>query len=119
MPCPVSVPKDHRVGALESPTVLRLEFRQDPQRHVVLLGVHRQPAAEFYADLRACVARTARKEAFVFIHGYNVGFETAVRRTAQIAYDLKFEGAPIAYSWPSQEGLLSYTVDELPPDVEL
>lgn len=110
--CEVSVPKDHRVGALESPTVLRLEFRQDPQRHVVLLGVHPQPATEFYGDLRACVGRTSRKEAFVFVHGYNVGFETAVRRTAQIAYDLKFEGAPIVYSWPSQEGLLSYTVDE-------
>ena len=110
--CEVSVPKDHQVGVLESPTVLRLEFREDPERHVVLLGVHPGAAVEFYADLRACIERTARKEAFVFIHGYNVGFETAVRRTAQIAYDLKFEGAPIVYSWPSQEGLLSYTVDE-------
>jgi esterase/lipase superfamily enzyme len=35
-----------------------------------------------------------------------------MRRTAQIAYDLKFEGPAIAYSWPSQEGLLSYTIDE-------
>jgi esterase/lipase superfamily enzyme len=79
---------------------------------VVLLGVHPEPPSKFYADLRACMERTARKEAFVFIHGYNVGFETAVRRTAQIAYDLKFDGAPIVYSWPSQEGLLSYIVDE-------
>jgi esterase/lipase superfamily enzyme len=110
--CEVSIPKDHRVGELESPTVLRLEFHEDPQRHVVLLAVHPEPVDEFYADLRACIDRTARKEAFVFIHGYNVGFQTAVRRTAQIAYDLKFEGAAIAYSWPSQEGLLSYTVDE-------
>jgi esterase/lipase superfamily enzyme len=110
--CEVSVPKDHRLGALESPTVLRLEFREDPERHVVLLGVHPESAKEFYADLRGCMAKAARKEAFVFVHGYNVGFETAVRRTAQIAYDLKFEGAPIAYSWPSQEGLLSYVVDE-------
>ena len=110
--CEVSVPRDHQVGALESPTVLRLEFREDPERHVVLLGVHPESDDQFYADLRACIAKTARQEAFVFIHGYNVGFETAVRRTAQIAYDLKFEGAPIVYSWPSQEGLLSYTVDE-------
>jgi esterase/lipase superfamily enzyme len=110
--CEVSVPKEHQVGALESPTVLRLEFREDPERHVVLLGVHPESPSKFYADLRACIDRTARKEAFVFIHGYNVGFATAVRRTAQIAYDLKFEGAPIVYSWPSQEGLLSYTVDE-------
>ncbi len=110
--CSVSVPRDHQVGELESPTVLRLEFRPDPARHVVLLGVHPESTDDFYADLRGCIDRTARKEAFVFIHGYNVGFETAVRRTAQIAYDLKFEGAAITYSWPSQEGLLGYTVDE-------
>jgi esterase/lipase superfamily enzyme len=110
--CKVSIPKDHRTGELESPTLLKLEFRPDPERHVVLLAVHPTPADRFYADLRGCVGRSARKEAFVFIHGYNVGFETAVRRTGQIAYDLKFEGAAIAYSWPSQEGLLGYTVDE-------
>ena len=34
--CEVSIPKDHQVGVLESPTVLRLEFREDPERHVVL-----------------------------------------------------------------------------------
>ena len=110
--CEVSIPKDHEVGEMESPSVLRLEFREDPERHVVLLGVEPESADEFYADLRSCVGRSAGKEAFVFVHGYNVGFETAVRRTAQIAYDLKFEGAPIVYSWPSQEGLLAYTVDE-------
>jgi esterase/lipase superfamily enzyme len=110
--CEVSIPKEHEVGQLESPTVLRLEFRQDPERHVVLLGVQPEAPSKFFGDLRACIDRTARQEAFVFVHGYNVGFEAAVRRTAQIAYDLKFEGAPIVYSWPSQEGLLSYTVDE-------
>jgi esterase/lipase superfamily enzyme len=110
--CEVSIPKDHRVGELESPSVLRLEFREDPERHVVLQAVHPQPADQFYTDLRTSVGQTARKDIFVFIHGYNVGFQNAVRRTAQIAYDLKFEGAAIAYSWPSQEGLLGYTVDE-------
>jgi esterase/lipase superfamily enzyme len=110
--CEVSIPKDHRVGELESPTVLRLEFREDPERHVVLQAVHPQPVDQFYTDLRATIDKTTRKDAFVFVHGYNVGFQNAVRRTAQIAYDLKFEGAAITYSWPSQEGLLSYTVDE-------
>ena len=110
--CEVSIPKDHQVGELESPSVLRLEFREDPERHVVLLGVH--PAAGRRVLCRSAGVRRAiaGKEAFVFVHGYNVGFETAARRTAQIAYDLKFDGAPIFYSWPSQEGLLAYTVDE-------
>ncbi len=110
--CRVSVPKDHRVGELESPNVLHLEFREDPERHVVLLGVHPLTDATFYAELRECVEKSPQKGSFVFVHGYNVGFEAAVRRTAQIAYDLKFQGAPIVYSWPSQEGLLSYAVDE-------
>ncbi|MFO7906356.1 MAG: alpha/beta hydrolase [Pirellulaceae bacterium] len=41
----------------------------------------------------------------------NVTFEGAARRTAQIAHDVQFEGAPIFFSWPSQGGLLKYTVD--------
>jgi len=110
--CRISIPRDHEVGELESPSVLRLEFREDPERHVVLLGVEQKPADEFFADLGGCVADSARKEAFVFVHGYNVTFEKAARRTAQLAHDLKFDGAPIFYSWPSQGGLLKYTIDE-------
>ncbi len=92
--CEVSIPKSHEVGELESPSVLRLEFREDPSRHVVLLGIQPEPADRFFADLRECVGRSKQKSAFVFVHGYNVGFEDAARRTAQIAYDLKFDGAP-------------------------
>ncbi|MGD0653836.1 MAG: alpha/beta hydrolase [Thermoguttaceae bacterium] len=110
--CEVSIPKSHEVGELESPSVLRLEFREDPSRHVVLLGVQPEPAERFFTDLRECVGRSSRKSAFVFVHGYNVGFEDAARRTAQIAYDLKFDGAPIFFSWPSQAELLQYAVDE-------
>ena len=110
--CEVSIPKLHEVGELESPSVLRLEFREDPNRHVVLLGIQPEPADRFFADLRECVGRSSQKSAFVFVHGYNVSFEDAARRTAQIAYDLKFDGAPIFFSWPSQAAILQYTVDE-------
>jgi esterase/lipase superfamily enzyme len=48
----------------------------------------------------------------VFIHGYNVTFEDSCRRTAQIAYDLKFAGAPIMYSWPSEGTVAAYVKDE-------
>ena len=36
----------------------------------------------------------------------------AARRTAQISYDLAFEGAPVFYSWPSQAKTSAYTIDE-------
>jgi esterase/lipase superfamily enzyme len=51
------------------------------------------------------VARSADKEALVFVHGFNVDFAEAARRTAQLAYDLGFDGAPILYSWPSRGSL--------------
>jgi len=110
--CKVSIPKDHKVGELESPSIFHFEFKQDPTKHVVLLDVTEQPADAFYANLKKRVAQSSDKEAFVFVHGYNVTFDDAARRTAQIAYDLKFDGAPIFFSWPSQGGLLSYAVDE-------
>ena len=48
----------------------------------------------------------------MFVHGFNVTFEDAALRTAQIAHDLRFQGAPILFSWPSQGGLFNYTMDE-------
>ena len=45
------------------------------------------------------------------MHGYNVTFADAARRTAQIAYDLGFDGAPVFYSWPSRAGFAAYEVD--------
>lgn len=53
-----------------------------------------------------------KSRAFLFVHGYNVTFEDAAKRTAQISYDLGFEGAAVFYSWPSQGSISAYTVDE-------
>jgi esterase/lipase superfamily enzyme len=108
----VSIPRDHRKGELESPSILRLEFREDPAKHVVVLDIITSPKDEFFADVAAQVRKSAKSSAFLFVHGYNVTFEDAARRTAQISYDLDFEGAPIFYSWPSQGETVAYTVDE-------
>jgi esterase/lipase superfamily enzyme len=110
--CEVSIPKEHEVGVLEAPSIFKLELRETPERHVVLLDVERLPEEAFYTALSERVARSPAKDAFVFVHGYNVSFEDAARRTAQIAYDLDFPGAPVFYSWPSQASLTGYTVDE-------
>jgi esterase/lipase superfamily enzyme len=110
--CDVSIPREHRTGELESPSILRFEFREDPDKHVVLLSTVIKPKDEFFGDLVAGVRAFGRKAAFMFVHGYNVTFEDAARRTAQISYDLGFEGAPVFYSWPSQGSTTAYTIDE-------
>lgn len=110
--CEVSIPRYHEVGEVERPSILRLDFAEDPRRHVVLLDVQPEPPDQFFARLKSKVQSSRSQEAFVFVHGYNVTFDAAARRTAQLAYDLKFDGAPIFFSWPSQGGLLQYAVDE-------
>ncbi len=110
--CEVSIPRDHRLGELEAPSVWRMEFRQDPARHVVLLSTAVQDKQAYFADLAARVRAAPDQSAFVFVHGYNVSFADAARRTAQMAYDLGFTGAPVFYSWPSQGATAAYTVDE-------
>ncbi len=108
----VSIPASHVAGELESPSLLRFEFSEDPEKHVVLVNAVLQSKDAFFAELSSRVRGSATKQAFVFVHGYNVSFEDAARRTAQISYDLGFDGAPVFYSWPSQASLEGYTVDE-------
>ncbi len=108
----VSIPRNHTMGALEAPSVWRFEFRADPEKHVVLLDLQAMDATTYLQSIATQIKRSSRKSAFVFVHGYNVTFEDAARRTAQISYDLGFDGAPVFYSWPSLGDVAKYTFDE-------
>ena len=48
----------------------------------------------------------------IFVHGYNVAPESAMATAAQIAYDVGFDGAVIAFVWPSRAALDQYASDE-------
>lgn len=110
--CDVTVPDSHRRGQVERPSLLRFEFREDQQEHIVLTSAVELTDAEFAKKLAHTVGQSPQGDLLVFIHGYNVKFEDAVQRTAQIAVDLPFEGVPVCYSWPSQGSLLGYSIDE-------
>jgi esterase/lipase superfamily enzyme len=110
--CAISIPRVHRLGKLETPSILRLEFSPDPEKHIVLQQVRDLEESIFLELVAASVAKSPAKEAFIFIHGYKVSFEDAARRTGQIAFDLHFVGAPIFYSWPSNGKLADYLKDE-------
>jgi esterase/lipase superfamily enzyme len=110
--CRVSVPRDHRMGQIERPSIWRFEFRPDPKKHMVLLDVRPLSQPDFYLRLKGNLGKSRERELLVFIHGYNVSFANAVLRTAQLAYDLGLDGAPVLYSWPSQAVHSKYLVDE-------
>jgi esterase/lipase superfamily enzyme len=108
----VSIPESHVLAEVERPTIWKLEFHPDPEKHIVLQKVESEQKAAFLKDVAGMVAASPGKEAFVFVHGYNVSFEDAAIRTAQLAYDFGFKGAPILYSWPSRGSLFGYLDDE-------
>ena len=107
----VSIPDDHRMGALEAPRMWRLEF-SGPGEARRSLSSRRSLAKLDLSAARDRIGSASRKDALVFIHGYNVTFEDAARRAAQIAYDLHFQGIPMLYSWPSEAIAARYTIDE-------
>lgn len=100
------------MGEIERPGLWKLQFREDPKEHVVVLGLEPLSHTEFAARAQGALNRSSKKEVLLFVHGYNVGFADAVSRAAQIAYDLKFEGLPALYSWPSEGSVPEYMVDE-------
>ena len=107
----VTFPPTHEVGRVERPMEIftfQLE-KEDPDKHVVIASI------EMVSDKNAWARRvrdTGRGEALLFVHGYNVDFDSAARQTAQIAYDLDYEGLPLLYSWPSRGTLAGYFEDE-------
>ena len=109
--CQVTIPDTHREGELEAPTLLRLQVAEDLEKHIVLRRVQRLEPDEFFAGLRKEL-QSKGNQILVFVHGFNVSFDDAARRTAQMSSDLKFAGAPICYSWPSQADWWKYRVDE-------
>lgn len=115
----VGIPRDHRMGELEAPSIWRLEFSQDPAKHVTVLSLEDEREDDFLAQVGKRTSQSPSRQMLVFIHGFNEPFDEAIKRTAQIAYDLAFDGPAMTFSWPSQGSLapLDYTKDERNADV--
>lgn len=112
--CEVTIPPDHRTGQLEGPKWWRLEFSADPRKHVYLKDVNQAGKTIVFEAISKSfesVEAGTRRRALLFVHGYNVSFQDAARRSAQMHYDLNFPGISAFYSWPSNANLQSYVSD--------
>ena len=116
----ISVPLDHKVPNIERPRAWSIPYigsiqleREDPNHHFTVREVKVLSKVDLLnlVKQRLADSRTFRNQSIVFIHGYNTSFDEALFRTAQISYDLQFDGASFAYSWPSGGGLSSYIYD--------
>jgi len=117
----VTVPRTHQVPNIERPFAVRIPFTdillyeqaEDPQQHFTLRELKALTRDQFLELVRERIGGglAYRDQAVVFVHGYNTTFDYALFRTAQMAYDLKFDSASFLYSWPSEAGLIGYNYD--------
>jgi esterase/lipase superfamily enzyme len=113
----VTIPRIHQEAQLETqPRWVEYTFAADQAamraQYVLLDKVTPLEKSEFVRQLHQQISDSRFKDVFIFVHGYNNTFEDAARRTAQMAYDLDFDGTPMLYSWPSQGSASAYAVDE-------
>src|ERR1019366_7853424 len=65
-------------------------------------------AEDFFNSIYTTSQQSPKHDAFVFVHGFHTPFSEALSKTGKLAFDLKFQGAGILYSWPSGNDITSY-----------
>jgi esterase/lipase superfamily enzyme len=112
--CQVTVPKSHEIGSVGSPwwKFVLTDDRLKLDRESLKLFEETSFLAAIQKALQDPELELDERSALVFIHGFNVSFEDAALRAAQIGVDLKQKGLMAFYSWPSKGKLLGYSADE-------
>lgn len=109
----VAIPRGrrHKKGRLERPSLWKLQFREDPEKHIVIVRSEDKDLATWTAVAQDRMAEVGNRAALVFIHGFRVSFADAVRRAGQIGWDLEFPGLICAFSWASEGRVAGYGAD--------
>ena len=108
----VSIPEAHQRGELERPwQIFSVSLPEDAQRHIVIARRGSLEQEAFFSGVTSAIDGAPDSGAFVFVHGFNVSFDDAVLRTGQLAWDIKFRGLAVTYSWPSAAAMAKYVSD--------
>ena len=112
--CEVFIPKSHKPGSTGTAWWRRL-IRLEADDSLQLRGTYPVARDIFWAGLHQRLDQwwaPGERNLFVLIHGFNVGFDEAAIRAAQLGYDLKLPGEIAFYAWPSNGSLADYPADE-------
>jgi len=101
-----------RFGSVGSPWWKRAVTLTDDRLR--LLTVERATEDAFWQSVAESLAACPEEErdAVVFVHGFNVDFQEAAMRAAQLGFDLQVKGAMAFFSWASRGEVKMYAADE-------
>lgn len=97
----ITIPATHTLGNLELPTLWKLEWNADPNKHFVIKDLKPLAGPDALNQLRAAAGAAKSKVLLLFVHGFNCTFADAALRTAQLSFDLQFPGVSMFLSWPA------------------
>jgi len=107
----VSIPPNHKSGAIETGSWVDIVLRRTPSNDFKLVRARELDRTTYFAKMRDVVGSSQPRQLFVYVHGFANSFRDAVFRGAQLAFDLNFEGAAVIFSWPSAGDLRQYARD--------
>lgn len=107
----ISVPPDRDLGSIHFPerpdsADPRQDFLTTDQKIDISAAAFR---AELQQSLRA--HPRGKRDAVIYVHGFNNTFAEGLYRIAQLAHDLDMPGVTLHYSWPSAGSALGYAAD--------
>lgn len=112
----VNVPEAHRFGETGTgfwKRLMRFDLRDD---RLHIHATEQQERDAFFKEIQAAMQAArdtgSAAHALFFLHGFNVSFEDAAIRAAQIGFDLKVPGATAFFAWPSRGSVTAYPADE-------
>jgi len=70
-----------------------------------------RPGRQFAARINNKLARSKKKDIFVYVHGYKVVFDNPMLVATELWHFLGYEGVFIAYAWPSTPSRWAYFAD--------
>lgn len=77
----------------------------------IAASVDDTPSREFARAINERLSRAGVKDIFIYVHGYKVNFENPLLVASELWHFLGYEGAAIAFSWPSTPARLAYMKD--------
>jgi esterase/lipase superfamily enzyme len=103
---PVKVVNVEEWGAIQNtlPFWLNLEVVMDEERP-------EDATRDFAEAINRRLAASGKKHVYIYVHGYRVAFENPVLVSAELWHFLGYNGAFIAYSWPSTPSKYAYIKD--------
>ncbi|MEJ2179139.1 MAG: alpha/beta hydrolase [Gammaproteobacteria bacterium] len=109
--CEVAINIERGRSEFADHSIWRVGFEGKPGKRGDLRNITKLDKDDFFRHFTDRINNSKDKSALVYIHGYYRTFEIAARTAATLTFEIRYQGIPVLYSWPSRHELSAYQGD--------